>query len=78
MVLNKLTQKLLVNKKNKKGLAVVFGILSTLLLSFLLFALAYGGTSGGVVILLGAIGAALIVFGIVKISKAQKRKRQAL
>jgi hypothetical protein len=77
VVLYKLVQRLLANKNSKSGIAIAFGILSALLLSFVLFALAYGGASGVIVVLIGAVGIALIVLGLKKIAKAQKRKQQS-
>jgi fatty acid desaturase len=78
VVLYKLVQKLLVHKKSKSVIAIAFGILSALLLAFLLFVFAYGGAPGVITILVGVAGVALIVFGLIKISKAQKRKRERL
>lgn len=78
VVLYKLAQKLLVHKKSKSVIAIAFGLLSALLLAFLLFVFAYGGAPGLITILVGVAGVALIVFGLIKISKAQKRKRERL
>lgn len=78
VVLYKFARKLLVHKKSKSVIAIAFGILSALLLAFLLFVFAYGGAPGVITILVGVVGVALIVFSLIKISKAQKRKHERL
>jgi len=41
------------------------------------FGAAYGGASGGAIALIAALGLGLIIFGLIKISKARKRKKAA-
>jgi len=62
-------------KKTKSIAAIAFGFFAVLLLAFIIFGAAYGGAAGGVVALIAVVGLGLIVFGIIKISKARKRKR---
>ena len=74
--INRLTTNYLIHKKTKgSGLAVVFGILSILLLSFIIFGAAYGGASAGALVLIGLLGLGLIIFTIIKIKKARQRKK---
>jgi peptidoglycan/LPS O-acetylase OafA/YrhL len=67
--------KLLRHKKSKSIAAIAFGFLAALLLAFIIFGAAYGGAAGGIIALIAIVGLGLIVFGIIKISKARKRKR---
>jgi len=67
--------KMLHRKKSKSIAAIAFGFFAALLLAFIIFGAAYGGAAGGVVALIAIVGLGLIVFGIIKISKARKRKR---
>ena len=67
--------KLLRHKKSKSAAAIAFGFLAVLLLAFIVFGAAYSGAAGGVVVLRAVVGVGLIVFGLIKISKARKRKR---
>ena len=67
--------KLFHHKKSKSIAAIAFGFLASLLLAFIVFGAAYGGAAGGIVALIAIVGLGLIVFGIIKVSKARKRKR---
>ena len=73
----KIVSKLLTKKKSRSFAAIAFGILSVLLVSLLVFGAAYGGASGGAIALIAALGLGLIIFGLIKISKARKRKKAA-
>lgn len=46
-----------------------------MLLSLIVFGAAYGGAPGAIVALIAIVGLGLIVFGLIKISKARKRKK---
>ena len=72
-VFSKIVAKLLTKKKSRSVAAIAFGILSVLLVSLLVFGAAYGGASGGAIALIAVVGLGLIVFGLIKISKARKR-----
>jgi amino acid transporter len=61
-------------KKYRSAAGIAFGILSVLLLSFILFGVAYSGASGGVVVLIAILGLALIVLGLIRISKRKRKK----
>jgi hypothetical protein len=73
-VLSKIVLKLMSAKKHRSAVAIAFGILSVLVLSFIVFIAAYGGASGGVIILTAVVGIALIIFGLIKISKRKRKK----
>ena len=73
--LSNLLYKLLAHKKSVNGRAILFGVLSVVLLSLIVFGAAYGGASGAIVALIAIVGLGLIVFGLIKISKARKRKK---
>ena len=74
-VFSKIVVKLLTKKKYRSVAAIAFGILSVLLVSLLVFGAAYGGASGGAIALIAVLGLGLIIFGLIKISKARKRKK---
>lgn len=73
--LSNLLYKLLAHKKSVNGRAILFGVLSVVLLSLIVFGAAYGGAPGAIVALIAIVGLGLIVFGLIKISKARKRKK---